>query len=68
MSAGTEDPDYDAKELRRCLWRAPELLRMQPPPPRGTQRGDVYSFAILLYEILGRAGPWGHIGLTDAGI
>lgn len=42
------------------LWRAPELLRMMNPPARGTQKGDVYSFAIILYEIIGRKGPWGQ--------
>lgn len=62
-----EDPEFESKELRRNLWRAPELLRMQYPPPRGTQKGDIYSFAIVLYEIIGRAGPWGNIELTNEG-
>lgn len=47
------------KQKRRLLYRAPELLRDVNPPARGTQKGDVYSFAILLYEIIGRKGPWG---------
>ncbi|XP_072932274.1 guanylate cyclase 32E-like [Epargyreus clarus] len=50
---------------RRMLWRAPELLRDPNPPPRGTQKGDVYSFGIILYEILGRNGPWGDTNLTN---
>ncbi|RUS70930.1 hypothetical protein EGW08_021306, partial [Elysia chlorotica] len=25
----------------------------------GTQKGDVFSFAIILYELYGHAGPWG---------
>lgn len=33
--------------------------------PQATQKGDVYSFGILLYEIYGRKGPFG-IGHSDA--
>lgn len=55
------------KELHRALWRAPELIRNPNPPARGTQKGDVYSFGIVLYEIIGRAGPWGAINMSDAG-
>ncbi|KAK3913296.1 Guanylate cyclase 32E [Frankliniella fusca] len=106
FKAGQVEPDGARRELRRCLWRAPELLRAgsglgaapgagpgaglcpgghhhhaAPAPPgsgwgpgvhappschgRGTQKGDVYSFGILLYEVLGRAGPWGRVALPD---
>ncbi|XP_076309146.1 guanylate cyclase 32E-like isoform X2 [Tachypleus tridentatus] len=55
--------EMTTKWTRRCqkglLWRAPELLRMLSPPDRGTQKGDVYSFGIILFEIVGRIGPWG---------
>ena len=40
------------------LWTAPELLRMHNPPPEGTQKGDVYSFAIICQEIIYRNGPF----------
>ena len=40
------------------LWTAPELIRMHNPPPEGTQKGDVYSFAIICQEIVYRNGPF----------
>ncbi|XP_035209039.1 guanylate cyclase 32E-like [Stegodyphus dumicola] len=57
-----QDPPPEVKDIRSrsLLWRAPELMRKLNPPARGTQKGDVYSFGIILFEIIGRKGPWGN--------
>lgn len=41
------------------LWIAPELLSLTVTPgSAATQKGDVYSFAIILEEIVVRGGPY----------
>lgn len=50
------------------LWTAPELLRSKNTQPQGTQKGDTYSFAIILYEIHGQDGPWGKTKYSSAGV
>lgn len=54
---------------RKLLWRAPELIRADISgggSTIGTREGDVYSFAIILYEMFGLKGPWG-LGYRDDG-
>ncbi|KAK9513104.1 hypothetical protein O3M35_001368 [Rhynocoris fuscipes] len=48
------------------LYRAPELLRQTLSCVCiGSQKGDVYSFGIILYELHCRIGPYGdRLGLT----
>ena len=49
------------------LWKAPELLRSNVREVCGSQKGDVYAFAIILYEMMGRKGPWGDTHYSSRG-
>ncbi|XP_066940085.1 atrial natriuretic peptide receptor 1 [Macrobrachium rosenbergii] len=49
---------------RRKLWTAPEILRSINPPPEGTQKADVYAFAIIVHEVLYRRGPF-YVSFDD---
>ena len=48
----------ESQFYRNQLWTAPELLRMATRPINGTQKADVYSFAIILQEIMFRVAPY----------
>ncbi|KAK2576984.1 hypothetical protein KPH14_011947 [Odynerus spinipes] len=65
------DPSDVMKKYHGLLYRAPELLRstgLDEPSARDFQRGDVYSFGIVLYELQGRHGPFGITQLSPAEI
>ena len=45
--------------VAELLWVAPELIPLTVTPGSvATQKGDVYSFAIILEEIVSRGGPY----------
>ncbi|KAG5881656.1 hypothetical protein JTB14_002151 [Gonioctena quinquepunctata] len=58
---GIQTPAKTAKEL---LWSAPELLRHGSMRKRGTQPGDVYSFGIIMQEVVVRGEPFCMLALT----
>ena len=49
------------------LWTAPELLRMNLFPRRGTPKGDIYSMGIIFYEIMERFEPYNFEHMTPRG-
>ena len=58
--------DYgEYEKYKRLLCTAPELLRMNETPRYGTQKGDVYSFAFVLQELIFRAQPF-FLGSGDS--
>ncbi|XP_071034810.1 guanylate cyclase 32E-like [Parasteatoda tepidariorum] len=64
-----EDCEKDFEEqCEKLLWKSPEILRDPYAPNEGTQKGDIYSFGIILYEIIGRKGPYGYIKMTPSEI
>ncbi|XP_036411748.1 LOW QUALITY PROTEIN: retinal guanylyl cyclase 2 [Colossoma macropomum] len=46
------------------FWTAPELLRDPENSRRGTFKGDVYSFSIILQEVVVRGPPYCMLGLS----
>ncbi|KAG9355285.1 hypothetical protein JZ751_000123 [Albula glossodonta] len=60
LASFRNDPDREDAHAyyARKLWTASELLRSECPPPSGTQKGDVYSFGIILQEVALRKGAF----------
>lgn len=49
------------------LWTAPELLRQPNLQKKGTQPGDVYSFGIIMQEVVVRGEPFCMLALSPEG-
>uniref|UniRef100_A0A8C7YJ97 guanylate cyclase n=1 Tax=Oryzias sinensis TaxID=183150 RepID=A0A8C7YJ97_9TELE len=49
-------------------WTAPELLRDLTHFHKGTYKGDVYSFSIILQEVVVRGPPYCMLGLPPEGM
>uniref|UniRef100_A0A803JTE1 Guanylate cyclase n=1 Tax=Xenopus tropicalis TaxID=8364 RepID=A0A803JTE1_XENTR len=64
---GTTIRDITGKDVNytELYWTAPELLRLEKFPFQGSQKGDVYSFAILMREVLHSSdnGPFQDLSL-----
>ncbi|CAF1412590.1 unnamed protein product [Adineta steineri] len=49
-------PPNSEQYYKSLLWSPPEVIRDLHAPVLGTQKGDVYSFSIILHEIIYRRG------------
>ncbi|XP_011692309.1 PREDICTED: retinal guanylyl cyclase 2 [Wasmannia auropunctata] len=56
------------KTARDLLWTAPELLRHPNLQKKGTQPGDVYSFGIIMQEVVVRGEPFCMLALSPEDI
>ncbi|KAF7657663.1 hypothetical protein LDENG_00024050 [Lucifuga dentata] len=50
--------DIHEENPEELLWTAPELLRNPSMRKRGTFKGDVYSFSIIIQEVISRSAPF----------
>ena len=54
-----QEEKNDYQKYRDLLWTAPELLCLGDERPfSGTQKGDIYSYSIIMQEILFRDSPF----------
>uniref|UniRef100_A0A3Q3S0V2 Guanylate cyclase n=1 Tax=Mastacembelus armatus TaxID=205130 RepID=A0A3Q3S0V2_9TELE len=59
---------YVEPPLDELMWTAPEILRSGQPGLHGTLPGDVYSFAIIMQEVVIRGPPFCMLDLSAAEI
>lgn len=67
---GTIDPRHLERmsySVPDMLWTAPEFLRMDKPPVAGNEKGDVYSFSIILQELFDLEKPYWRESLPAEG-
>lgn len=50
------------------LWTAPELLRCRNLMSQGSYKGDVYSFAIIMQEVISRSAPFCMLDMPAKGL
>ncbi|XP_077114145.1 guanylate cyclase 2G-like isoform X2 [Ranitomeya variabilis] len=64
---GTTHRDLTTKNVNysELYWTSPELLRLERFPCQGTQKGDVYSFALIMRELIydHEDGPFQDLGM-----
>ena len=53
--------------LLDLLWTAPELLRNERLFETGSQKGDVYSYAIVMQEVILRSLPFSTVSKSFDG-
>uniref|UniRef100_A0A8C8A532 Guanylate cyclase n=1 Tax=Oryzias sinensis TaxID=183150 RepID=A0A8C8A532_9TELE len=54
----TQEVDIEEEKAEDLLWTAPELLRNLNLRRKGSFPGDVYSFAIIMQEVVSRSAPF----------
>ncbi|XP_029311273.1 LOW QUALITY PROTEIN: retinal guanylyl cyclase 2 [Cottoperca gobio] len=59
---------YMEQPADELLWTAPEILRSVQPELHGTLTGDVYSFAIIMQEVVVRGPPFCMIDMSATDI
>ncbi|KAG7271073.1 hypothetical protein CRUP_026005 [Coryphaenoides rupestris] len=54
----TQNIQLEGENPEDLLWTAPELLRSPYQQKRGSFRADVYSFSIIMQEVISRCAPF----------
>ena len=61
LSKVLSDDEYMTGQLGTCHWMAPEVLKST----HYTLKADVYSFAVLLFEVITRCTPYKGLGQEE---